>query len=309
MRQLTPFVAVYAVAAVLIVPGSLLAAEGDGTTQQEASGRTTATDLPAPAQAPGAQPAPAGAPAPAEPVAPPAAPPAAPVPAAPPAAAIGAAGSEAPVAEAPAEEAQDERQPNVLAGAAAGVSVTIRDFDYTPKTVTVGVGDTVTWNNSGPTFHTATANDGSFDTGNLKRGQSGSHTFTEAGTFAYICTPHPFMKGTVVVRAANAGQGGGDDPVSSDDPGSGAGSGSGSGASGSAGGAGGSGAGAGAAEGAAAGGESGSRSGAGSGGSLPATGADAAALAILGALLLVLGAATRRRSAAAAAGPAGRIGW
>ena len=48
-----------------------------------------------------------------------------------------------------------------------------------------------------PDAHSATANDGSFDTGILSKGGSGSHTFTQAGTFSYICTPHPFMKGTV----------------------------------------------------------------------------------------------------------------
>ena len=42
--------------------------------------------------------------------------------------------------------------------------------------------------------------DGSFDTGIMDEGGSGSHTFTEAGTFGYICTPHPNMKGTVTVQ-------------------------------------------------------------------------------------------------------------
>ena len=67
------------------------------------------------------------------------------------------------------------------------------------------MGDTVTWSNAGPTPHSATASDGSFDTGILDKGGSGSHTFTQAGTFAYICTPHPYMKGTVVVQASASG--------------------------------------------------------------------------------------------------------
>ena len=62
---------------------------------------------------------------------------------------------------------------------AASVSVTITDFDFSPKTVSIGVGETVTWTNQGPTVHTATG-DG-FDTGNLTKGQSGSHTFTQRG--------------------------------------------------------------------------------------------------------------------------------
>jgi LPXTG-motif cell wall-anchored protein len=81
---------------------------------------------------------------------------------------------------------------------------TISDFKFTPGTLTVHVGDTVTWTNDGPTDHTATADDGSFNTGTLKKGQSASHTFTKTGTFAYICAIHPFMKGKVVVEASAA---------------------------------------------------------------------------------------------------------
>ena len=101
------------------------------------------------------------------------------------------------------------------AKAAASTGVTIKDFDFGPASVTINVGDTVTWTNQGPTGHTATANDGAFDTGLLDAGQSGSHTFDTAGTFAYICTPHPNMKGTVVVQGAS--QGSGDTNGGSDD--------------------------------------------------------------------------------------------
>jgi plastocyanin len=94
---------------------------------------------------------------------------------------------------------------NVSARAAAGDPAdTISDFKFTPGTITIHVGDTVSWTNNGPTNHTATANDGSFNTGTLKKGQSASHTFTKAGTFAYICEIHPFMKGTIVVDASTS---------------------------------------------------------------------------------------------------------
>ena len=79
--------------------------------------------------------------------------------------------------------------------------MTISDFQFTPATITIHVGDTVTWTNHGPSAHTATANNGSFNTGVLQKGHSASHTFTTAGTFAYICQIHPFMHGTVVVLA------------------------------------------------------------------------------------------------------------
>jgi len=81
--------------------------------------------------------------------------------------------------------------------------VTIADFDFAPGSITVRVGDTVTWTNAGPSAHTATAQDGSFNTGVLQKGASASHTFTRAGTFAYTCQIHPFMHGTVVVLGAS----------------------------------------------------------------------------------------------------------
>ena len=54
--------------------------------------------------------------------------------------------------------------------------------------------------------HTVTANDGSFDSGNMNPGGTFTHTFTEAGSFAYICTYHHWMHGTVTVLSAGSGQ-------------------------------------------------------------------------------------------------------
>jgi hypothetical protein len=80
--------------------------------------------------------------------------------------------------------------------------VTIKNFAFAPTTSTVHVGDTITWTNQDQVAHTATASDGSFDTGSISQGKSGSHTFTKAGTIPYICSIHPSMKGTVTVLAA-----------------------------------------------------------------------------------------------------------
>lgn len=91
-----------------------------------------------------------------------------------------------------------------IAHTASDPAVTIADFHFTPPTTTVRVGDTVTWTNDGPSSHTATAKDRSFDTGTLSKGQSASHTFTKPGTYAYVCTIHPFMHGTIAVLAAAA---------------------------------------------------------------------------------------------------------
>jgi plastocyanin len=92
----------------------------------------------------------------------------------------------------------------VARAAAASATVAIRDFSFGPSAITVHVGDTITWANAGPTPHTATADDGAFDTGTLSAGQSGSHTFASAGTFAYHCTLHPSMSGSITVLAASA---------------------------------------------------------------------------------------------------------
>jgi plastocyanin len=114
---------------------------------------------------------------------------------------------------------------------ASTVSVSIVDYAFNAATVHIKVGQTVTWTNTGKQPHTATANDGSFDTPVLNNGQSASHTFNTAGTFAYICKIHPNMKGTIVVAATSSSSGSGSGSGSG---GSGSSSGSTSGSSGSA---------------------------------------------------------------------------
>jgi plastocyanin len=87
---------------------------------------------------------------------------------------------------------------------AADHVVTIEGFAFSPETVTVTVGDTVTWTNGDSTNHTATADGASFDTGTIAGGSSKAATFASAGTFGYHCAIHPAMTGTVVVKAATA---------------------------------------------------------------------------------------------------------
>jgi LPXTG-motif cell wall-anchored protein len=203
MRRTGGITALYAVVAALAIAAPLSASE---------------EPQPAPAAAPAAPTAPATEPAPApapEPASEPAAP--APAEAAPAEPAAPAPAEAAPAAPAPEaqllvdEDPAADKKPKPIAIAAASTGVTISDFQFAPASVTVNVGDTVTWTNNGPTPHSATSSSGVFDTGIMDAGQSGSHTFTEAGTFAYICTPHPNMHGTVVVQAAAADDGTGDD--------------------------------------------------------------------------------------------------
>jgi plastocyanin len=92
--------------------------------------------------------------------------------------------------------------PTVLA---ADRGIRIQDFAFGPRTVTITAGDRVTWTNRDSVEHTATARNGSFDTGLLGQGESRSMRFSVAGTYRYVCTPHPTMTGTIVVRAASSG--------------------------------------------------------------------------------------------------------
>ena len=71
---------------------------------------------------------------------------------------------------------------------------------YAPDDVTVAVGATVTWTNSDSVAHTSTADAGAWNSGTVAPGGQFSRVFETAGTFAYHCTIHPGMVGTVVVR-------------------------------------------------------------------------------------------------------------
>lgn len=88
---------------------------------------------------------------------------------------------------------------------ASGDTVLISEFLYKAEQLTVAVGTKVTFTNEDSAPHTATSGqsptaDGVFDTGTLKKGQSKPLKLTKAGTFAYYCAIHPFMKATVIVK-------------------------------------------------------------------------------------------------------------
>ena len=169
---------------------------------------------------------------------------------------------------------RNDASPEPTVRSAANGAVTIRDFSFAPATINVKPGDSVTWVNRGPTVHTATASDGSFDSGNLARGRSYSKTFRSAGTFSYLCTPHPFMTGKVVVGAGSgSGSGSGDAGAS----GSGAGGGSGESGSGDT------------------AGSTAAGDGAGGSGDLARTGADLIPWSLFGFSLVAFGAALRFR--------------
>jgi plastocyanin len=105
--------------------------------------------------------------------------------------------TEAETAPAGQESTESEAAPS--GEAAKSEKVQIVEFSYEPDPVVVQVGGKVTWQNEDTAPHTATADDGSFDTGTIEKGKLGSATFKEPGTFTYFCEIHPTMHGTVEV--------------------------------------------------------------------------------------------------------------
>jgi plastocyanin len=91
--------------------------------------------------------------------------------------------------------------PAVPAGAAeaAGTTVSVANMAFGPSRVRVGLGGTVTWTFKDAIAHTATSDDGFFDTGSASGGASRSVRFRSAGGFGYHCVFHPMMVGKVSV--------------------------------------------------------------------------------------------------------------
>jgi plastocyanin len=83
--------------------------------------------------------------------------------------------------------------------AAATQTVVIEGVKYEPEALTVNRGDTVVWVNKDPFPHTVTAK-GTFDSHDIAAGKSWKYTARKAGEYAYVCTLHPNMKGTLTVK-------------------------------------------------------------------------------------------------------------
>lgn len=91
--------------------------------------------------------------------------------------------------------------PALPAAAGDTVRAAMRQLAYEPARIEVRAGATVTWTNDAPLAHTVTADDRSFDSGTIEAGARWSRTFTTPGSYPFHCSPHPFMRGVVVVRA------------------------------------------------------------------------------------------------------------
>ncbi|OGC96132.1 MAG: hypothetical protein A2W25_12560 [candidate division Zixibacteria bacterium RBG_16_53_22] len=77
--------------------------------------------------------------------------------------------------------------------------VEIEDFAFVPGRLRINVGDAIEWRNRDDISHTATSDNGVFNSGLLARDQTFTFLFTEPGVYPYHCTPHPTMRDTITV--------------------------------------------------------------------------------------------------------------
>jgi plastocyanin len=84
--------------------------------------------------------------------------------------------------------------------AASSLEVQVDNFTFGPATLTVPVNSTVTWVNKDDLPHTVASTDGVFKSKALDTDDKYSYTFNKAGTYAYFCSIHPKMVGTIVVK-------------------------------------------------------------------------------------------------------------
>jgi plastocyanin len=90
--------------------------------------------------------------------------------------------------------------PSTPSSSPQNYNIEIKSFAFSPSTLTIHKGDTVTWTNYDSMGHTVTSNSGNeLNSGTLSNTQTYSHTFNTVGTFAYRCTIHPSMQATIIV--------------------------------------------------------------------------------------------------------------
>ena len=113
------------------------------------------------------------------------------------------AGGAAPATTA-APSAPSDLSPSPTPTETSSTAITINKFEFAPARLTVNVGDTVTWTNEENSFHTVTSGTpdsgtGLFDSGEFDTSETFEYTFAAAGTYAFFCDRHEFMRGEVIV--------------------------------------------------------------------------------------------------------------
>jgi plastocyanin len=87
-----------------------------------------------------------------------------------------------------------------LPALAADADIVMKDFDFSPMELSVKPGQTVTWKNADGEPHTVVSVDGLFRSAALDQNDTFKFTFDKPGTYKYICTIHPQMRGTITVK-------------------------------------------------------------------------------------------------------------
>jgi plastocyanin len=100
---------------------------------------------------------------------------------------------------APAPEAENNSAQPAAEQAMPANAVYIQDFAFSPATLKVKKGTTVTWTNKDAVAHSAVADSGKWKSDLLSQNGTYSHTFDTVGKFTYHCGPHTYMKGTIEV--------------------------------------------------------------------------------------------------------------
>ena len=88
--------------------------------------------------------------------------------------------------------------------AANPAAVRIDNFNFTPLTLVIAPGTTVTWTNADDDVHTVVEKDRKFKSAALDTGDTFSQTFAAAGEYEYFCSLHPRMVGKIVVKASGS---------------------------------------------------------------------------------------------------------
>ncbi len=107
----------------------------------------------------------------------------------------------APAAATTTEATESTPAARAPAASGDGVAVSMKGLQFEPKSVSVKVGQTITWTNKEPIPHNVIANDGAdFKSEIFDEGKTFEYTADKAGTIRYECTLHPGMEGTIIVQ-------------------------------------------------------------------------------------------------------------
>ena len=89
--------------------------------------------------------------------------------------------------------------PGPVISTASQNPVAIQNYAFSPSALTIQKGANVTWTNYDSVQHHVVSDSSAFSSPLLNKGDTYTHQFNNTGSFSYICSIHPYMKGTIVV--------------------------------------------------------------------------------------------------------------